>query len=343
MASTASATIPAPPGGPILVVTPAARSSRNYLPEILRSEGLNDFDVADIGSVSPATLATTTSWSSRTCRSPTRPGWRCSPTGSSRGGNLIAMRPRANLAAAPRPQPGRRATPAAGGYLRVNTSTAPGAGITNGDPVPRQRRPLRAQRRRRVANLWSSASSPTGNPAVSLRSVGASGGQAAAFTFDLAQSVIQTRQGNPAWAGKERDGSAPIRSDDLFFGGADCSPTGSTSTRPPSLRPTSSSGCWPTSSPTWRAHQCRASGTCPTGSRRPSCSPATITAATAAAARRPALPHDVAAKPSCSAAELANWDCVRSTCYVVPGLRADGGRRGALSGARASRSRCTCT
>ena len=30
---------------------------------------------------------------------------------------------------------------------------------------------------------------------------------------------MQTRQGNPAWAGQERDGQSPIRSDDLFFGG----------------------------------------------------------------------------------------------------------------------------
>ena len=31
---------------------------------------------------------------------------------------------------------------------------------------------------------------------------------------------MQTRQGNPAWAGTERDGQAPIRSDDMFFGGS---------------------------------------------------------------------------------------------------------------------------
>ncbi len=51
-----------------------------------------------------------------------------------------------------------------------------------------------------------------------MRSVGPNGGQAAAFSYDLARSVIYTRQGNPAWSGDERDGSAPIRSDDLFFG-----------------------------------------------------------------------------------------------------------------------------
>jgi hypothetical protein len=32
--------------------------------------------------------------------------------------------------------------------------------------------------------------------------------------------VVYTRQGNPAWEGQERDGTEPIRSDDLFFGGS---------------------------------------------------------------------------------------------------------------------------
>ncbi len=45
-------------------------------------------------------------------------------------------------------------------------------------------------------------------------------GQAAAFTYDLATSIVYTRQGNPAWAAQERDGYAPIRSDDKFFGNA---------------------------------------------------------------------------------------------------------------------------
>ena len=53
---------------------------------------------------------------------------------------------------------------------------------------------------------------------MTLRSVGASGGQAAAFTYDLARSVVYTRQGNPAWASQERDGVSGIRPDDLFYG-----------------------------------------------------------------------------------------------------------------------------
>jgi hypothetical protein len=46
----------------------------------------------------------------------------------------------------------------------------------------------------------------------------AGSGQAAAFAYDLAQSVVHTRQGNPAWAAQERDGYTPIRSDDKFYG-----------------------------------------------------------------------------------------------------------------------------
>ncbi len=72
-----------------------------------------------------------------------------------------------------------------------------------------------------IALLYSDATTPTANPAVTLRSVGANGGQAAAFTYDLARSIVYTRQGNPAWAGQSRDGEGgPIRSDNLFFGDA---------------------------------------------------------------------------------------------------------------------------
>ena len=69
-----------------------------------------------------------------------------------------------------------------------------------------------------VATLYSSATASTSRPAVTLRSVGSAGGQAAAFTYDLARSIVATRQGNIAWAGQKRDGEInPIRSDDLFF------------------------------------------------------------------------------------------------------------------------------
>src|SRR4029077_8606295 len=69
-----------------------------------------------------------------------------------------------------------------------------------------------------LATLYTTATAATPYPAVTLNTVGATGGQAAAFTYDLARSTMLLHQGNPAWAGQERDGVDPIRNDDLTFG-----------------------------------------------------------------------------------------------------------------------------
>ena len=102
--------------------------------------------------------------------------------------------------------------------MRVNTGNAPGAGITSASMqfhgTSDRYLPLGATT---IATLYSSRGTATLNPAVTLRSVGSSGGQAAAFTYDLARSVVYTRQGNPAWAGQERDGVLGVRPNDMFF------------------------------------------------------------------------------------------------------------------------------
>ena len=136
------------------------------------------------------------------------------------GGNLIAMRPDDDLTGLL----GLTDTgnTLANGYLDVDTSTSPGEGIV-GDTIQYHGTADRytPNGADTVATLFSDATTGTPNPAVTLRDVGANGGQAAAFTYDLARSIVYTRQGNPAWAGQERDGeSGPIRSDDLFFGDA---------------------------------------------------------------------------------------------------------------------------
>ena len=108
----------------------------------------------------------------------------------------------------------------ANAYFQVDTSAAPGAGIvaqTMQFHGTADRYTLSGATA--VATLYSDASTATANPAVTMRSVGSNGGHAAAFAFDLARSVVYTRQGNPAWAGDSRDGQdGPIRSDNLFFG-----------------------------------------------------------------------------------------------------------------------------
>src|SRR5690349_10383231 len=56
----ASASLPDPnqgPGGPILVITSPSSTYGKYYDEILRTEGLNEFAVADIGTVTATTLS----------------------------------------------------------------------------------------------------------------------------------------------------------------------------------------------------------------------------------------------------------------------------------------------
>ena len=141
------------------------------------------------------------------------------------GGNLIAMRPDAKLGGSARAGHRRRRR-SPNGYLEV-AAAPPGAA----SPASTMQFHGTADRwtvagATTVATLYSNATTATSNPAVTLRSVGSAGGQAAAFTYDLARSVVYTRQGNPAWAGQERDSrsGALIRSDDLFFGEAATQP-----------------------------------------------------------------------------------------------------------------------
>jgi hypothetical protein len=205
------------PGGPILAISKASNPFSRYYAEILRAEGLNAFTTKDISTVTPAVLAAHDvailgDFPLTSAQVGMLTDW------VNAGGNLIAMRPDKQLA-------GLLGLLDASGslgdaYLRVDTSRAPGAGIVG------QTMQFHGVADRYVTNgaatlatLYSNAGTATANPAVTVRDVGSAGGQAAAFTFDLARSVVYTRQGNPAWDGDERDGVAPIRSDDLFFGG----------------------------------------------------------------------------------------------------------------------------
>ncbi len=200
----------------VLVVTSSANKFGTYLTEILLNEGLNAFTTLDVSLLNASLLngfdvvllgqtpltgaqvSMLTSWVSA-------------------GGNLIAMRPDKQLA-------GLLGLTDANGtlgeaYMRVDTASAPGAGITSATMQfhgTADRYTLSGATA--VATLYSNATTATANPAATLRAVGSNGGHAAAFTYDLARSVVYTRQGNPAWSGQERDGVLGIRPDDLFFG-----------------------------------------------------------------------------------------------------------------------------
>ena len=204
------------PGGPILVVTQGAPGFGTYYAEILRTEGLNAFAVADIATVSAATLADydvvlLSKMPLAADKATMLADW------VSAGGNLIAMAPDATLGSLLGITP--VGSTLSEGYLLVDTSTAPGNGIVGQTIQFHGAANLYTlSGATRLATLYSNAVAATSYPAVTLRSHGA--GKAASFAFDLAQSIVYTRQGNPAWAAQERDGYAPIRSDDKFYGNA---------------------------------------------------------------------------------------------------------------------------
>ncbi len=203
------------PGGPILVVAHAANPFGRYYAEILRNEGFNYFNVTDVSQVTAAVLddyevvilgEMALSGAQATMLS----DW------VTAGGKLIAMRPDPQLEGLLGLTPA--GAPLAEGYLLVNTASAPGQGIVGQTIQYHSAANLYTLNgASSIATLYANANTPTASPAVTLRAVGPNGGRAAAFAYDLARSVVYTRQGNPAWAGTERDGISPIRSDDQFF------------------------------------------------------------------------------------------------------------------------------
>jgi hypothetical protein len=208
-------TCAAGPGGPTLVIADFRDSFSCYYSEILLAEGLNAFHVIDISSLDSSVLAShdaailgqvplTLSQSALLEKWVTN------------GAGLVAMRPDDHVAN----WLGLRKTGGILGdaYVEVDTTAPPGEGIVGRVIQFHGAADLyELVDGERLATLFSSPTTRADNPAVTLRPVGR--GKAAAFAFDLARSVVYTRQGNPAWAGQKRDHDIPpIRPDDLFFG-----------------------------------------------------------------------------------------------------------------------------
>jgi hypothetical protein len=202
-------------GGSVLLV--AREGTRDsYLAEILRAEGFTGFDTVTPEQVSSDLLAHHTvvilgAMSSTGRHLADVESWVL------RGGELITMKPEGQLAELAGLEPTGATIEDA--YLQIDTTQSPGAGLTaermqfQGDALLYTSGP----ENRTIATLSTDPKHPGLHPAVTLRKVGTSGGHIAAFSYDLATSVMYTRQGNPAAAGKERDGLPPIRPNDLFM------------------------------------------------------------------------------------------------------------------------------
>lgn len=205
---------------PILLVVNDGGSSPygRYLGEILRAEGLNLYEVKDLSAVVAGDLnshdlvilaETGLSSGQATLFNDYVTG----------GGRLLAMRPDSQIAGLF--GLGAASGSQSNGYLGIDANATvageqPGAGLTA------ETLQIHGTADRyalgsggvMVAQLYSNATSGTGNPAV----VSNSSGRAVAFTYDLARNVIYTRQGNPANANVDVDGDGVFRTIDLFQG-----------------------------------------------------------------------------------------------------------------------------
>ncbi|HZZ74894.1 MAG TPA: hypothetical protein VFE04_03170 [Puia sp.] len=223
-----SRTFPATPiydgaGGPILVVSSALNPFGRYQVEILRAQGYTCFKAADITEVE-ANPSMLNNYDVILLGQMKLSGTDVSilTTWTMKGGTLIAQRPSSLL----HPLMGISATDSIpdfyrNTYLMADTTAGfPGEGITgqtiqyHGVADIYNMLPGTTS----LATLYSSATTPTSLPAITSVNVGIDGGKAIAFAFDLAKSIVLTRQGNMAWSGQSRDGQAgPTRSDNLFF------------------------------------------------------------------------------------------------------------------------------
>lgn len=204
-------------GGPVLIVTSGALPFSTYYSEILRAEGIGSFESVDISHVTAElldrfNLALLGEMPLSEAQAAMFSRW------VDTGGDLITMRPDKKLAGLLGLED--QAASLNEGHLLIDTARAPGHGIV--DETIRYHGAADLYRLKEgtteVARLYSNLSNATPNPAITVRTVGKAGGEAAAFTYDLARSVVYTRQGNPAWVGDERDGNLVIRPNDLFFG-----------------------------------------------------------------------------------------------------------------------------
>ena len=190
------ASVAGPVPAPILLVTNSAASNKfgSYLGEILRAEGLNDFDVLDISSLTPAalsqhdlTILAQTSLTSDQAITLTNY--------VSSGGRLLAMRPDAQLNGVF--GLGAGAGTLNNGYLGINgnatfNGSAPGQGLTTATlqihGSADQYNTLAGAVT--LAQLYSNATSATPYPAVVGFNYGT--GQAVAFTYDSGAAMWST-------------------------------------------------------------------------------------------------------------------------------------------------------
>ncbi|MBN2501181.1 MAG: hypothetical protein JXB38_10415 [Anaerolineales bacterium] len=211
-----SDSLPAP-GQPLLLLDNDlnAASFGAYLGEILRAEGINQFQMAALSAVDMAYLEQFQAVI-LTAGELTTERRELISTFVERGGKLVAMQPDRALATAfgLDDLEGKLED----GYMQVSADHPLAAGIETASMQFHGGADLyQADNAQVLAWLSRDAEVGTVYPAVYLAEVGQ--GQVALWTYDLARSVAYTRQGNPALAGVPSGQWDGLRAVDMFVDG----------------------------------------------------------------------------------------------------------------------------
>ncbi len=104
------------------------------------------------------------------------------------------------------------------GYIKIDTNSEQGKGITTQSiQLHGIADKYSVQSAKIIASIIANKDKPDTFPGVVINNYGQ--GQAIAFLYNLPKSIVYTRQGNPLFAGIEKDGIPGLRGTDLFTDG----------------------------------------------------------------------------------------------------------------------------
>jgi hypothetical protein len=201
---------------PVLLVYNDSYTSNKFgrfLGEIMQTEGFNLYDTTQLSGVS---LALLNNYDTVVLAETSLTSGQASAFSQyvQAGGNLIAMRPDAQLASVF--GLGSSAGTISNAYVAIQTGNAYGQGLA---PDSLQTHVTATKYNvttaQKIALLYSNATTATSYPAVTVNSFGS--GKAVAFTYDLASAVIYLRQGNPAQTDVDSDGDGIVRIVDMYY------------------------------------------------------------------------------------------------------------------------------
>jgi len=205
-----------PKVAPILIIA-ADRDFGTYTAEILKTEGFNEFEMDSLagGNINSSFLGLfdlvilAESGIEQDEAALIREYVR-------KGGRLISVMPQPELSGLFGVEP--RNEMISGGYVRIDTAKEQGRGL---NPALLQFHGLseiyNLKSGESLAGLFTDKADKRGFPAIVSHNF--EQGRATAFLYNLPRSIVYTRQGNPDFAGMEKDGIPGIRGMDLFTEG----------------------------------------------------------------------------------------------------------------------------